>query len=338
MLRIVELDRLAVEQQLAVFVRIESEYGAEQFASACADQTGEADDLACVDVERDVLETAAGEVLDPKNRITDRRRGFRELVGDLSTNHLFDDAVLVDLVDAAAVNILAVTEDRDFVADLKDLVHLVGDVDDADALLLQAADVFKQDVDLGVRDGRGRLIHDDDRCVTGNRLDDLDQRDVGYGQVAHEGFRVVMEAKFVHQCLRICPKLFPVYHFRRIQRLTAEENVFSDRHVEDRAELLMDGCDTHLKHGLRSLGLDLFTLEEDVALVSLVNTVDDLHQRRFACAVLTAQGVNAARSQLQVDLVQRLYARKRFGYAAKLQNVFVVLRCQVPCLLSLTLF
>ncbi len=42
------------------------------------------------------------------------------------------------------------------------------------------------------------------------------------------------------------------------------------------------------------LDLDLFTVEENLAFIRIVQPVDDIHQGRFTGAVLTQKGVNFA--------------------------------------------
>ena len=41
--------------------------------------------------------------------------------------------------------------------------------------------MLEQQLDLAVGDGGCRLVHDDDLCVNGNCLDDLDQLALGNG-------------------------------------------------------------------------------------------------------------------------------------------------------------
>ena len=65
-------------------------------------------------------------------------------------------------------------EHGDPVADPTDLVEPVGDVDDADPVVGQAADDVEQGVDLGVVEHRGGLVHDQEAHVVGEGSGDRD--------------------------------------------------------------------------------------------------------------------------------------------------------------------
>ena len=83
-----------------------------------------------------------------------------------------------------------VAEHRHLVGDLEQLVHFVGDVDDACALSLERADDPEQVLDLAIRQRRGRLIHDQDVGIVRDGLGDLDHLPVGDREVAHFRFRI----------------------------------------------------------------------------------------------------------------------------------------------------
>ena len=57
-----------------------------------------------------------------------------------------------------------------------------------------------------------------------------------------------------------------------------------------------------------------------------IDAAQHLHQRRFAGAVFADDGVDLARADIQIDIVQRLHARKRLGDAAHFENGVVHVR------------
>ena len=88
----------------------------------------------------------------------------------------------------------AVAQHGHAVGELEDLRELVADVDDADAAVAQALDHDHQAADVGVGERRGRLVHDEDAGVLGERLGDLDPLAVGDGEGADLGVDVEVVA------------------------------------------------------------------------------------------------------------------------------------------------
>ena len=68
------------------------------------------------------------------------------------------------------------------------------------------------------------------------------------------------------------------------------------------------------------LGTTVLALDDDRALVRRVDAGDDLHQRALAGAVFADQGQTFARANVEVDLLERLHARKALADAGHLQK------------------
>ena len=113
-----------------------------------------------------------------------------------------DDVVAGDVGGGVLADEAAVAEHRHLVGDLEQLVHLVGDVDDALALGLQRPDDLEEMLDLALGQRRGRLVHDENVGIVGDRLGDLDHLPVGDRQVAHFRFRIERNVEPLEQRLR----------------------------------------------------------------------------------------------------------------------------------------
>ena len=87
-------------------------------------------------------------------------------------------------------------------------------------------------------------------------------------------------------------------------------------------EFLVDDDDAFLLAVMDAGETALLALVADVAVVAAVriDAGQHLHQRRLAGAVLADDGVDVAALDHQVDVLQRLDARKRLGDVAHLQN------------------
>ena len=172
-----DLDLLALDEDLAGGQLVHTEDALDQLAAARAYQTADAEDLAAADGKADALYLVVGtdDVLCFKNDIADFGLQLGEYIGNLAADHHFDELSLVEVLGVARTDVLTVAVNADTVADGEDFVHTVRNIDNGNALCGQAADMLEQQLDLAVGDGGCRLVHDDDLCVNGNCLDNLDQ-------------------------------------------------------------------------------------------------------------------------------------------------------------------
>ena len=93
---------------------------------------------------------------------------------------------VVQLLGRARGHPLAVAHDGDVIGDAQNLVHLVGDVDDAHAPGRQLFNDLKEVLDLVFCQRGSRLIEHDDLGIVGNRLGDLDHLPLRNGEVADD--------------------------------------------------------------------------------------------------------------------------------------------------------
>ena len=156
---VLDVDLLPVQVNRTRGNRVKAENSTHDFASSCADQTGKAEDFACAELEIDVPEASAvrlvlRQVLDLKDNVTDGHRGvLGENVRDFAADHAGHELVRVVVARRAGFDPLTVTDDGDVVRDAEDLVHLVGDVKNGDALLAERENLLEQNVYLLIADG-----------------------------------------------------------------------------------------------------------------------------------------------------------------------------------------
>ena len=103
-------------------------------------------------------------------------------------------------------------------------------------------------------------------------------------------------------------------------RFRAEDDVLGHGHHRDEHEVLVHHADARVDRVLRGRERDGLAVQPDLALVGLVQPVEDVHQRRLAGAVLTEQRVNLAARQFEVDMVVGDDARERLDDPAHLEN------------------
>ncbi|MEY9883995.1 hypothetical protein ABIA43_005529 [Bradyrhizobium sp. USDA 328] len=294
-------------------------------------QAGDAHDLASPDAEIDVLDHLSfgmdgvidRPVLDVEHRFADLRATLREAVREIAVDHAADDAVFLDrlCVTVDAVDGAAVTQHRDVVGNLGDLVELVRDQDRADALLAEGHQTFEQRGAVGFVEARRRLVQNQHPHPLGQRLCDLDQLLLADAEIGDQRVRRFLEADLRQQFPRTPVDLVAVDH-AELRRRMRQEDILRDRHQRNQRQLLMDDDDAERLGIVDVAEATLLALEDDGALVAAmrIDPAEHLHQRRLAGAVLADEGVDLPGLDLEVDVAQRLHTGKALADVAHLQH------------------
>ena len=105
--------------------------------------------------------------------------------------------------------------------------------------------------------------------------------------------------------------------------LVAEEDVLGDRQVRHQRELLVDDHDPDVLAVADAAEVHRLAVVDDLAVVAAgrVDAREHLHQRGLAGAVLTADRVDLAAADVEVDVLQRLDPGEGLGDGAHLQDV-----------------
>src|SRR6266550_3211287 len=308
-----------------------AEHAHRQFGAPGAHQAGNADNLAPVDVETDTLDHfAAGmqrmldaPIPDLEQFVADPGLAVRIAFRHFAADHAFDDAGFADVLGAAVDGLhrRAVAQHGDGVRDLGELIELVGDQDRGDALALEFQQQVEQRIAVAFVQAGGRLIEDQQLDFLGERLGDFDQLLLADAEIGDQRIGRFIQADLGEQLSRPAQRHSPIDDAHR-RGFVAEEDVFRDRQQRDQREFLMDDDDAEAFAVGDRRELPLGALIDDVALIGAVwiNPAEDLHQRRFAGAVLAADGVNFTGLYAEIDISQGLHAGKALGYSSHFQN------------------
>ena len=178
----VSLARLAVHLDVPGVGVVGAVDQPDQLGAPGAQEPGDADHLAVVDVEvgrcEDAPATDPGRPEDRCGGAVDGAlragRDGLELV-EHAADHLGDQVGAGQVFGAVLADELAVAQHRDAVGDLVDLVQEVADEQDGDALVAQVPDDREQPVDLVAVQARRRLVEDQHPGVEDHRPADRDQ-------------------------------------------------------------------------------------------------------------------------------------------------------------------
>ena len=293
-------------------------HGAEEvfqhFRPAGAVQTGNAQDLALVELEAGFLEPGvlAGQMLDLQNHLAGDVVLGREAVGQLPAHHQPDDLIHGQLLGRPGGHPGAVPHDGHIIADAQDLLHLVGDVNDAAALVAQHVDDAEQVLHLGLRQGGGGFVKDDDLGIVADSLGDLHHLPLGDRHGGHDGLGVHVDVQLFKNLLGALAHDGLADHQPADLGVTAQPEVVHNAAGQSLVELLVHHGHAVFQRFLGAFEIDFFSVEQDRAAVFVVDTEQALHQGGLSRAVFSHQRVNLSLPQLKVDAFNGHHAGEYF--------------------------
>ena len=281
----------------------------DQLVLAIAGDAGDAERLACPNLEIDAAEDFAPAVVlgsEPGHRQHDVGRVRLATIGrelDVPADHELSQVLLVRRAWDPLADDLAAPDDRDPIGDLEDLVQLVADEDDRMPLRSKPAqdseDLLRL---LGGEDGGG-LVEDEDAGIAVERLEDLDPLLLTDGQSVDPGVGIEVEAELLAERLDLATGRLLVDEDRIRHRLLAEDDVLGDGQHRDEHEVLVDHADPASDGVSGTEDVDGLAVDEDRPCVRHGEPIQDVHQGGLAGPVLTEQGVDLARTQVEIDRV-----------------------------------
>ena len=308
-LRGLDMQLLAVLEDLAAGYRAHAENGLCCFGTSCAYQSGHAQNLAAVQFERDILYSASGrQVFNFQNSVSNRAVHLGEHRCYLAAYHQLDHLIDVQILRTVGRDVLAVAIDGDIVRDAENFVHLMGNIDDCYVFRLQLRDDVAQVLYPSVGQGRSRFVHDDDAAVIGNRLGDLHHLHLCNREVAHLLIRIDIQIEFLEQ-LNAVVAHFLMIDDQALAGCAPQPKVFTDASLRNRRKLLMDHGNTRVERFQCILKTDLFAFKDDLARGRRMDTDQAFHQRRLARAVLAHQGVDGTRAHLELHALECTHER-----------------------------
>jgi hypothetical protein len=197
----------------------------------------------------------------------------------------------------------AQADDGDAGGDLAHLAQLVGDEDDGGSGVAQLTHDDHELVGLLRRQHGGGLVEHEHLRVAGQGLDDLDALLHADGQLFDQGVGVDVEAEPAADLAHLGAGRGEVESAAGLGLFVAEHDVLGDGEHGDEHEVLVHHADAGTHGVTRAREVLDVVVEQDLALVGLVQAVEDVHQRGLAGAVLAEQAVDLAGLDGQADVV-----------------------------------
>ncbi len=320
-----DIQLAVLQDEAACGPGVHAEDGLGNLGAPGADETGHANDLAATNLEAHVLDPGLGrQAVHPDEDVADLDGAAREEVRQLAAHHVVHDLRNVHRGHRLGVHEPAVAKDADFIRQVDDLFEPVRDVDDGEALASQSTNGLEESLSFGLGQRRGGLVHDEDRGVVPQGLENLDDLAVACGKALDSGGRIDLEIVASGQLIGLRGHATVTDHEGQDPSgFGAEVDVLGDREVLGQVQLLVDHRDACLK-GLSGTGEDpAVAADLNLSPIWLVDAREDLHQRGLSCAVLADQGMHRTRADGQTHVAQRLHRTEVLRYPGHLQGDFL---------------
>ena len=214
-----------------------------------------------------------------------------------------DHLGVVDVLGAHLRGHLAQEQAGDRVRHLEDVVHVVRDQHDAEAVLREPADQVEHLLGLGHAEGGGRLVEDHELGVPQHGAGDRH----GLALTAREAGDVLAQRPQRAHAERLQRLPGTLLHLGLVERepglhLATEEHVVHDVEVVAQREVLIDDLDPERVRVLRTVDRDRRALERHLAGVERVDASDALDQRALPGAVVPDEGGDFPRANVKIHV------------------------------------
>ena len=219
--------------------------------------------------------------------------------GNGPADHHVGQRLLGSCGSVGIADVLALAQNGHAVGDGKHLMQLVRDDDDRLAVLFHVAHDGEELFRLLRGQNGGRLVEDQDIRAAVEHLDDLDGLLLRDGHLVDLLVGVDVEAIAVGDLAHSLGDSVLV-HLALVAG-QAKNDILGSRKDVDELEVLVDHADVQIKRVLRGADLHFLPIDEDLALVRIVDAGEHVHKRGLAAAVFAQQGQDLTLMQLQTD-------------------------------------
>ena len=274
---------------------IHAEDSTHDFRATGAHKSGHAQNLALAQSEVNIVEkTRLLKVLDLQHYLARLIATGRVELCNRATNHIAHDLFPTIVGYRFCIHRNAIAHNCHGIALAEHLFHTVGNIDHSHATLFQGTHYLKKLVGFALGQGCGGFVHDDHLSIHQKVAHDF--RHLLLTHAALPCFRIKgqLDGNFLTFCFGDLAHFLKVQHAPGIGHTVHHEKIFQNGQVRPNIKLLMDKGDAG-SFGLQGVfKANLLAIHENLALVLLVNTGEDIHQGGFTSAIFAHQGVDLA--------------------------------------------
>ena len=221
-----------------------------------------------------------------------------------SPHHVSNERSLIEQLRLAAEHGAPIPHHDHIVADCKNLVEKMADVDDRHAFGLQPAHDVEKPRALSGRQGRCRFVEDQNLRVPAKRPRDFHQLTIAEAEIADHRRGIDIGAEALEK-LAGAAKAFRIIDPAEPLWKRVDENVLADRHGRQRIELLLDKADPGLQGFNRRSQRNRQSSNDDLAGVPINDAAEDVHQGRLAGSIRADERRHSAGSSREIGVVER---------------------------------
>ena len=310
---------LAAEGDLSAAALFKTAETVDKLGLTVAVDTCNADDLACADIEGNIvygvfLADSGGnaESLNGQDGFRGLGCGLVDLQLNGTADHHIAELLLVGVFGFNGAHILAFAQNGDTVGNGHNLVELMGDEEDALAFCGKALHSGHQLVDLLRSENCGGLVENEDVVVAVKHLQNFNALLHTDGDVFDLGVKVNVKTVLLAYLLN----LFAGFLFLQKAHpggLCAKDDVIHYGEYIYQLEVLMDHSYSQCSRIIGIVDFNNFAVFADLAFFGLIESEQNTHKSGFAGAVFAQQGVDFASLELQSYVVIRSYSGEFLG-------------------------
>ena len=197
--RVLDSNDRTVDQDLVALGFVGAEERANNLGTSSTNQPHQSKNFAPLEGKGHVMELAGSQGSNFHQRCADILRTFGVFVFDGSPDHLGDHFIACQIDLGLGIDDLTIAHDGYDIAEVKDLVQLVADVDDRNALFLELMNDLDQLDQLFGRQAAARFVHDDELGLERQRLGDFHHLLFGHAEFGNQFVRVDLAVDSVKQ-------------------------------------------------------------------------------------------------------------------------------------------
>ena len=319
--RITQRDGISVEYNFTLIGIGQTEQGFGKGCAAAAEQAGDAQHFACLQIEIDIAEgiflAKSGHF--HQSRRAGVNRGGRHF-SNVAARHMPGQGGGIKLVCRAFGDFFAIAQDKYSFADFQHFGQLVADEDNGDAIVLQAADDLQKRAHLTFGQCRCRLIHDDQAGVGGESTADADQLFMGYGQIFHPCIERNINADTLQHFFRQFTRFGALEKPAMAAELGRKCDIFGDRQIGEQREILENHHHARCRRDARVQIHSALAVDINFTGGRLFDTSEYFNEGGLPRAVFTGKANSLARTDCEIHIIQSCDARIAFCDAVHLDE------------------
>ena len=189
-------------------------------------------------------------------------------------------------------HISAVAQNGDAIGNRDHFIQLVADEDDGFALIRHLLEGLEKAFGLLRREHGSRLVQNENLRTAVEHLDDFDSLLLAHRELPNLGLGINGQAILVADARHLGIDL--VVLSTKLTSMEAQDNILGHGLHGHQHEVLMDHAHPGGNGVARRIEAHALTVDEDFALIRVIETGEDIHQRRLAGAIFAQQRVDFA--------------------------------------------